>query len=550
MRTLSLSVSVASSASVAAEPCESILANGLASAPVSVRMRIAFRLFDLRIENNSLDLQTKRAFGRFVLSNKKVTVMLKRLWMLPIFLSAAVACSDDEGGDTPPLTAEQHLTCEISAPAEGATIDLSEKMTIRGDAKADAGNLSKVTLTVGGKTVGAVTSVPFVYDYEFAADQAAGALKIVLSVEGDAGAKASDEVNVTLKAPEQHLTCAISEPAAGAVFELGSKITIKGDASADIGRVASAALKIGGAAVADVVSAPFTYEYAVGADHAEGALKIELTVNGDKGGKASSEVTVTLRKPAPQPAENELIDPRDNHVYRTVKIGGQTWMAENLAYLPSVNKPSAAPDANGKPLCFVFNYDGEDAAAAKATQEYRKYGVLYNWYGAMNQENAQGGNAEAVPSGVQGICPDGWHLPSMAEWKVLEDYVASQLPPVKGEGWYNDLDGVWVFEENLKNVWSALAGLEGWTESNALQENPDLKNGPRDTFGFSGAPSGQCWQTGTFGDLSGSAVTFWTTNLMTQGAGTVDLSNLKYNLSYSRYGIDPRRGYPVRCMKD
>ena len=86
----------------------------------------------------------------------------------------------------------------------------------------------------------------------------------------------------------------------------------------------------------------------------------------------------------------------------------------------------------------MLNYDGEDVAAAKATEEYKKYGVLYNWYGAMDQENAQGGSADAVPSGVQGILPAGWHLPSKAEWQVLEDYVASQLPPVKGNGWYND----------------------------------------------------------------------------------------------------------------
>ena len=99
----------------------------------------------------------------------------------------------------------------------------------------------------------------------------------------------------------------------------------------------------------------------------------------------------------------------------------------------------------------VFTVKNEDLK--RFTQEAKKYGVLYNWYGAMDQENAQGGSADAVPSGVQGICPAGWHLPSKAEWQVLEDYVASQLPPVKGNGWYNDLDGEWVFDEDCKNVW-------------------------------------------------------------------------------------------------
>ena len=139
---------------------------------------------------------------------------MKKLWMLPALLLAAVACSDDnDGNDVPPPSADQHVTCEISAPADGAEVDMSAKMTIKGDAEVDAGKISKVTLTVGGKVVDDVTSVPFTYDYEFAADQPEGTLKIELAVEGDAGAKASDEVTVTLRAPEQHLTCTSSEPA-------------------------------------------------------------------------------------------------------------------------------------------------------------------------------------------------------------------------------------------------------------------------------------------------------------------------------------------------
>lgn len=69
-----------------------------------------------------------------------------------------------------------------------------------------------------------------------------------------------------LKAPEQHLTCTISEPAEGAVFDLGATITIKGDATADIGSVSAAVLKVGGKTIAEVTNVPFTYEYAVAAD--------------------------------------------------------------------------------------------------------------------------------------------------------------------------------------------------------------------------------------------------------------------------------------------
>ena len=329
---------------------------------------------------------------------------------------------------------------------------------------------------------------------------------------------------------------------------MSAKMTIKGDAEVDAGKISKVTLTVGGKVVDDVTSVPFTYDYEFAADQAEGTLKIELAVEGDKGGSASSEVNVTVKKSAPQPGDDEMVDPRDNHVYRTVKIGDQTWMAENLAYLPSVNKPSATVEAT-VPLYFVLNYDGEDVAAAMATEEYKKYGVLYNWYGAMNQENAPGGSDDAVPSGVQGICPAGWHLPSKAEWQVLENYVASQLSPVQGNGWYNELDNVWMFDDDCKNVWSALAGKEGWSESSTSQENPDLANGPRDTFGFNGIPAGQCWQTGSFG-FSKSSATFWTTDMQTQGSGYVVLNNLQYGLEYSKFGTQPQRGYSVRCLKD
>lgn len=348
---------------------------------------------------------------------------------------------------------------------------------------------------------------------------------------------------------KQEVTCAIQSPVEGAEIDMSGVMTIQGKASVNVGSIETVILKVGGVEVSAVSSVPFSYDYTFEKGQTDGNLKIELSVLGDQGGQASCEVNVILKKSSPEPAGDEIVDSRDNHVYRVVQIGTQIWMAENLAYLPCVYKAAAAADANGEPRYFVLNYDGEDVAAAKATDEYKKYGVLYNWYAAMNEANAAGGDAEAVPSGVQGICPEGWHLPSKAEWKILEEYVASQLDPVQGNGWYNDFDGVWVFDEDCKNVWSALAGLEGWGESLASQENPDLANGPRDTFHFSAIPAGQCWQTGTFG-FSESSATFWATDLQSYGSGTVGLNSLQYNLDYSKSGLHAARGYSVRCLKN
>ena len=89
-----------------------------------------------------------------------------------------------------------------------------------------------------------------------------------------------------------------------------------------------------------------------------------------------------------------------SNIYRVVSIGKQTWMAENLSF----SDTSVAP---GK--CFNNSIDS-----------CKKYGRLYTWNAVM-----KGGlSTRAIPSGVEGICPANWHVPSDGEWQTLLDYLA------------------------------------------------------------------------------------------------------------------------------
>jgi len=111
-------------------------------------------------------------------------------------------------------------------------------------------------------------------------------------------------------------------------------------------------------------------------------------------------VTANFRRDAtPPPGEGSFTDVRDGNVYATVKIGNQTWMAENL------NHNTA--DGAGS-WCYGNRLDNCD-----------KYGRLYDWNTAM----AGKAGTEENPSGVRGVCPEGWHLPSNAEWAELLDVV-------------------------------------------------------------------------------------------------------------------------------
>jgi uncharacterized protein (TIGR02145 family) len=86
--------------------------------------------------------------------------------------------------------------------------------------------------------------------------------------------------------------------------------------------------------------------------------------------------------PTPSDIKGSFTDPRDGRVYKTVKIGEQVWMAENLAY-----------DAPGS---IVNDCDPDN---------FEKYGLLYGWKTALN------------------ACPPGWHLPNDEEWDALVDFV-------------------------------------------------------------------------------------------------------------------------------
>src|SRR4030042_2170348 len=79
---------------------------------------------------------------------------------------------------------------------------------------------------------------------------------------------------------------------------------------------------------------------------------------------------------------------------------------------------------------YWFVYD--DNPANKST-----WGLLYTWAAVMNDAEA----SDSIPSGVQGVCPDGWHLPSDAEWKELEIYLGMSQVEADGTGWGGTNEG-------------------------------------------------------------------------------------------------------------
>jgi len=132
-----------------------------------------------------------------------------------------------------------------------------------------------------------------------------------------------------------------------------------------------------------------------------------------------------------QTAETSTID-YEGKTYKTVKIGNQWWMAENLAYLPSVSPGTEG--SNTTPYYYVYDYNGTSVSAAKTSDKYETYGVLYNWEAAKT------------------ACPPGWHLPTDSEWEQLASFISDDRYSKDGDGTWSTLgkhlkaeDGWYIF---------------------------------------------------------------------------------------------------------
>ncbi len=211
---------------------------------------------------------------------------------------------------------------------------------------------------------------------------------------------------------------------------------------------------------------------------------------------------------------SKFIDPRDNKEYKTIKIGDQWWMAENLAYLPEVSPPTSGSDTIKH--YYVYGYSGTEIGEAKSSHNYLEYGVLYNWAAAKNS------------------CPEGWHLPSSTELTNLEKYMIEHGYNYDGTTRYNKLG-------------KSLASQAGWDTYN-VAGTPGYEQGENNRSGFCGMPGGVRDKRGEFGDLGRSGNWWASTNYPPNSAnGLIIRGFYEQSLLSSDY---TETGRSVRCIKD
>ena len=319
-------------------------------------------------------------------------------------------------------------------------------------------------------------------------------------------------------------------PSDGETIIQGEQVTVEAHAEDEDGSIAVLSIYIEGDEVVNVQSTSAQYnwdteglelgEYVLGAragDDLGEYSALDITVIIDLVGGFNPDLTYGTMSDV------------DGNSYATIQIGDQVWMAENL---------KVTHYADGTPIPEVSSAEGW--AALTPVPELQAYcwydnistngdtaGALYNWAAAVKGE----AGSAMVPSGIQGVCPDGWHLPSDGEWKLLEESLGMNQTDVDKVEWRGSDEG-----GQLKEV-----GFSSWQMPNV---------GGSNTSGFTAIPGGFRSNSGIFYSFHQYA-SYWTATGSQADEEMAWYRTLYFNTEqvYRQYNIKTQ-GFSVRCVKD
>ena len=187
----------------------------------------------------------------------------------------------------------------------------------------------------------------------------------------------------------------------------------------------------------------------------------------------------------------------DGNKYKTVIIGEQEWMAENLK-TTKYNDGSDIVNVT-KDKDWSNSSSGAYAWYNNDNKKGDKHGALYNWYAVETDK----------------LCPDGWHVPSDDEWNKLIDYAG-----------------------NNQNAAIALKSPDGWAEE---------ENGTN-IYGFNALPSGNRHYEGSYNTM-GYDATWWTSGEHSSNEAFARFMKY-YDNDVTSINYDKNYGFSVRCLKD
>lgn len=306
----------------------------------------------------------------------------------------------------------------------------------------------------------------------------------------------------------------------------GETLSVAVDATDNDGIVTEVRLYIDEVGVTSMLSFPFNAEVYTG-DLNLGEHTLKATAKDDQGAESSDVIHFSI-------GELQVTD-YDGNIYQTVEIGTQIWMKGSLL-VTHFSDGSPIPNmADEQELNSINPYDKSYWWYDNNPDYGEDYGALYTWAAAMNGAPS----SNNIPSGVQGVCPDGWHLPSDAEWMELEKHLGMSQEQIDGMDQWRGTDQGGQLKET---------GTAHWNAPN---------NGATNSSGFTALPAGYRDFTlltdgaseSYFGNL-GKEGTFWTSTGGDYEGGAFRRGLDNTGPSIYRNKEPEMYGYSVRCLKN
>lgn len=418
---------------------------------------------------------------------------MKNLYYL-FFILLLAACQEE--GINP--------ECKITAPQNNAEFKKGDKILVEIEAFDDDGLISEIGIMIDQLMLEKTTNQPFQFEIS-TGDLSMGEHTVSVYAVDNSGLNSSDRVKIILSVQPAKITSdTISEISIHSAFCSASIIDSGGGEIEKKGFCWSTTPK------PDIED--FSVEISDSENVFTGTLDslesntfyyVRAFAKNENGVSYGNELIFKT------PAETgTFTDSRDNTLYKTVKIAGKWWMAENLRYLPNVTIPTTGSDSVG--YRYVYNQTACGCMGkARANINYKTYGTLYNYTSAI----------ESVP--------EGWHIPSHEEWQELFVFMS------KNTG--NDTTNTDAFE----NIGPHCKAQNGWQQNTACTND----------YGFGILPGGKR-------DAENSSFTgvdelcfFWTDSVIDNSMATA----IGFFLNDKQVYIGEQHksnGFSVRCVKD
>jgi uncharacterized protein (TIGR02145 family) len=418
-------------------------------------------------------------------------------------LGFLTGCSEkDEKTNQPP-------TCHITSPTDGQQIVKGETVTISADAGDSDGSISKVTFIIDNAEKGSSQNKPYTYDWE-TNSESLGTHFIKAVSDDNGGANSFDEISVEI-------------------------IIGGGGGGCDAPVAAFTAGPTGGEAPLTVnftdqsTNGPISWYWDFGDGNTgteqnpthiynnEGTYTVSLIVSN---ANCADTVTVNDYITVINAGCPDTVTDIEGNKYTTIQIDSQCWMAENL---------KTGTYKNGTAIPYVSDNDSWTGLSTGAyvwpdnSSSWKDlYGALYNGYAVIDQN---------------GLCPEGWHVPTNDDWIALKDFVGGVLSP------YGDR------LKSCRQVNSPVGGDCNTTEHPRWEDGYTVYGSyGTDNYGFSALPAG--YRSGYNGNIytPGHNGSWWsstpTNNFLVSFSLNFSLSEIMLNAN------DINDGISVRCIKD